>query len=261
MLIPYPEVVGLDRIIEDKEVERFADRFRLPAWLGLAGLYGNALTVHATKRMLKRELKSVASSVVFINGKKINFIQKVIRFLPKRWRQNIETMLAAVNQGLNILHGIPNEVALPLAYWKNRKPTVKNRNLNPAQDNCGLIWYAPIVAMKPKLVSQFKTMVEKICKKHGIEPLITLTTLSPLGFDCTVPIVFDKDCPESVNRAKACHQELFEEGCRLGFVPYRIGIDQMEQLRAAAPKFFKFAGQIKKSIDPLAIIAPGRYVK
>ena len=65
--------------------------------------------------------------------------------------------------------------------------------MDPARDGCGLIWYSPLVPMNPDRVSRYVDMVENICVAHGIEPLITLTSLSNRCFDSSVPLLFDRN--------------------------------------------------------------------
>ena len=53
-------------------------------------------------------------------------------------------------------------------------------------------------------------------------------------------------------------EELFVEGCKKGFVPYRINIKQQAVL-PADDIFWKTTNLLKQAIDPNGILAPNRY--
>lgn len=164
-----------------------------------------------------------------------------------------------MKMSFDILEGRPSPVALPLCYRKLPAGLPDTSDLNPARDGCGLIWYAPLVTMKPSLVRQYVDFVQSVCGKHHIEPLITLTSVSDRCFDSTVPIIFDPKNPQEVIQAKACFQELLWEGRKLGFFPYRANIDMMSDLVDVDKTFWAMQKTIKDAIDPDGIIAPGRY--
>src|SRR5699024_237358 len=130
---------------------------------------------------------------------------------------------------------------------------------NPARDGCGLIWYAPLVPMKADTVRQFVTMVRQVCTEHGIDPLITLTSLSPRCFDSTVPLLFRRDDEAETARALACYDALFQAGQARGFLPYRLGAHSMSMATAMQTPFWRLVRELKQAADPGNIIAPGRY--
>ena len=95
---------------------------------------------------------------------------------------------------------------------------------------------------------------------YAIEPLITLTSLSHRLFDSTVPILYREDRQGAEERAWACYEELLESGRKLGVYPYRIGTRTMESLVSSDDgSHWNIVKRIKDSLDPLDIIAPGRY--
>ena len=102
-------------------------------------------------------------------------------------------------------------------------------------------------------------MVEVTCRRFGIEPLITLTTVDEQTFDATIPILFDRDNPDETARATACHEELLKEGLEIGAIPYRYGISQMQSLIDLAPNYWNNVKSLRDVFDPNRIIAPSRY--
>lgn len=100
--------------------------------------------------------------------------------------------VTTLHKTMQLFAGRPSEIALPLAYWLTNNQPPQGTAMRPDQDDCGLIWYSPLVPMQAEKVTEFTTMVTSICIKHQIEPLITLTSFSDRSFDSTIPILFKK---------------------------------------------------------------------
>ena len=131
--------------------------------------------------------------------------------------------------------------------------------MNPAQDGCGVLWYSPLVPMQPQQVRKYCEMIKRVCIKHGLDPLITLTSLSDKVFDSTIPLLFERNDPEAVKRASTCYRELFEEGKKMGMIPYRMSIHCMDLIGDPQSSYWQVVRKIKQTFDPNNIIAPGRY--
>ena len=113
--------------------------------------------------------------------------------------------------------------------------------------------------MKKESIKSFVEFVRKTCLKHKVEPFITLTVLHHDCADSTIPILYDKDDPDSVKNAFACNEELFEEGRKLGFVPYRMSVQQQMDKLNPDHIHWKVCAEIKKALDPYNILTPTRY--
>jgi hypothetical protein len=131
--------------------------------------------------------------------------------------------------------------------------------LDPSRDGCGLIWYAPLVAMKPRVVRGFVDMVVDLMPRYGLEPLITLTSVSERCFMSSVPLLFDLTSAAETAAAQACLSALLDRGAAQGLFPYRLPGQSMPWLMDRAPEHWRMVGNLKAAIDPRNIIAPGRY--
>lgn len=258
MTEPYPKEKLVDGLIPDEELKRMAAHRQLMVWTGIGALYGNAAVVQAAKKEIKKIMKPVAKRLLFFTPEKTYRLEQLVSGIPGLNKSIVAKTLTTLNKTILLFAGRPSEVALPMAYWISGKKPTNGSSMNPDKDGCGLIWYSPLVPMHPEKVKTFAAMAEDICRKHKIEPLITFTSLSDRCFDSTVPILFDRNDPDAVQRAHACYDELFDKGRELGFMPYRLGINSMPKLNQyqAVPDVLK---KIKTTIDPNQIIAPGRY--
>ena len=160
----------------------------------------------------------------------------------------------------NLLKGKPCEVSLPTPYWRMKKQ-IPTHDINPALDNCGLFWFSPVIPMTRENTNEFLETINPIFAKHGLEPCITFTAVTPRAFDCTLPILFNKEDSEETERAKACYDEVLRECMKKGYIPYRFGIQSMQEIVNSEDQFWIVVDRIKKILDPKGILSPGRYSK
>lgn len=261
MLVPYPEHLReQQQILSRQQVAELAGQNGLGAWTGFGALYGDPLIIKAAKKIIKQKFKQLPGQSIILSKKRIAQLSFIAKFLPQKLKLRIARLSQTADNIFEILDGSPNEVALPLAYWKNAtRPD--DKSLNPDRDNCGIRWYTPLVPMDKVKVREYVAFVERVCSDYQIEPLITLTSLSERCFDSSIPLLFDKSKPEAQKRVKDCYQALFEQGRKLGFVPYRYGIDTMELITERPCGFWRVSDAIKQALDPNNIIAPLRYSK
>ena len=260
MVASNPNGQDVHQTMSEEQVESIASENRLPQWMIVGTIYGSKDVVSATQKLFKRRAKKVGQ-VNFSNSWLIHIAKFVLGLpLPSfSALENIRSQLNTLDEGTEIMLGKPNQVALPLAYWRNpRVKADKTNTLLPDIDKCGLLWYAPLIRMAPEVLTDFVNFIRETTPKYGIEPLITFTNLRHDCIDSTVPLVFDLDNPEAVNAAHLCLKELFSEGCKKGFVPYRLNTTQQASLPTDSI-FWKTTSLLKNAIDPNGILSPSRY--
>lgn len=256
----YPrEEVPAGGIMPADWVDRLCKRTGIGAWTIGGVIYGDrALTRLATRR-IKSRFRPLARKIRFFDSQKVEIAERLLRWVPGRRGRELREQLASLREAFKVAHGVPTEIALRLCYWKSGRWPIEGQPIDPVRDGCGAIWYSPLVPMKSAEVVRYVGIVRETCAAHGIEPLITLTSLSPRCFDSTVPLLFDPGVQEETTRAKACWEALFRAGCDAGFVPYRVGIDQMDLVTGRGGACWRLVRAIKKTVDPKGIMAPGRY--
>jgi 4-cresol dehydrogenase (hydroxylating) len=259
MSAPYPaDRLGPDGLIPSAVIQQLGRQYQIMPWTGFATLYGTNRVVAAAQKEMKMALSGVASRIMFLTPARARTLARLARWIPGAIGKRLTRMTGTLAQSLELVAGRPNETAMPLAYWRN--PNLQPGKLkNPARDGCGLTWYTPLVPMRPSGVRAYVSMVKQIAPKHGIEPLITFTSLNDRLFDSTVPLLFDRDKPEAVAAAAACYKELFETGRAQGWFPYRIGVNTMQTLVDLQTDSKVFQARLRKDLDPHDILSPGRY--
>jgi 4-cresol dehydrogenase (hydroxylating) flavoprotein subunit len=212
--------------------------------------------VRAGAKVFRRLLRPLKGQIFVVTRRRAQLLQSLLRKLPTLNRSRFGKLSQQVSATLDILEGRPSEVALALPYWRSgQRPAAGS--LDPARDGCGLMWYAPLLPMSRDAVATFVAMVEDICPRHGIDPLITLTSLSSRCLDATIPILFDQT---NFSDAEACFNELFSAGKTHGFLPYRVSAHAMNHVVRPGTPYWEMARKLKLAVDPAEIIAPGRYV-
>jgi 4-cresol dehydrogenase (hydroxylating) flavoprotein subunit len=258
MSAPYPkDRLGANGLIPEELVRELGRQYQVSPWTGFATIYGTDRIVAAAQKEIRAGLSGVATRLVFFSQQKAQALSKVASLLPGRAGQRLGNTANTLAKALELVNGLPNETALPLAYWRNPGP--RGPSLDPSRDHCGLIWYAPLVPMRPLAARNYLDMVTRITKAHGIEPLLTFTSLGDKLFDSTVPLVFDRGSEKALVAATTCYQELLREGRSLGVFPYRMGLGAMQMLSELQSDSKMFHARLRKSIDPDSLIAPGRY--
>jgi hypothetical protein len=258
MLGAYPSDISFPNVIDTARLEIEKRRYGISEWHLLGSLYGTSWTVKAAVREFKNAFGKTVGKFTLLTQQKLNFLCRLSRLpgVPLTTSEKLKKLQVM----LDILNGIPREAALPLAYW--RKPGGMSRArtpLNPTRDRCGIIWYAPLVPLVPRIMTDFENMVKAVCHRNGIEPLITFSTFNHALCDATVPILFDSEDSSFRDAAWKCHDELLSLGKELGCYPYRWNIDSMQDLSASRNGYNQMVAKIKSVLDPHSIIAPGRY--
>lgn len=246
-------------VLHEDRVRHEANRLGIAAWSGFGTLYGTRRTVAAARAEIRACLCGRVRRLLFTTPSGSARLARFAALLPTWLAGGLARQLEVLASGLRLVDGRPSETALPLCYWRGGSMPVGGRGCDPARDGCGLRWYAPLVPMVPEEVERFVRRTTATAVAHGIEPLITLTSLSERCFDSTVPLLFDRSDPASVVRAQACHDQLRDEGCASGWVPYRVGIGEQRWLCDRDDPYWRLVGLIKHAVDPQGIIAPGRY--
>ncbi|APW39502.1 FAD-linked oxidase [Rhodoferax koreense] len=259
MAAPFPrDRIGPDGLIPQEVITEMGRQYQIFPWTGFGTLYGTKSVVAAAQKEIKATLGSISTRMMFLTPGRARTLSKLARMIPGKRGKGLAGMTATLEKSLELVAGQPNETALPLAYWRNKSPQ-KQALKNPASDGCGLIWYAPLVPMRPAGIRAYVDMVKRVAPKHAIEPLITFTTLNDRLFDSTVPIIFERDQPTAVASAQACYSELLHSGREQGWFPYRVGVGTMDSLAKMQPLSSAFHKRLKAGLDPESLVAPGRY--
>lgn len=260
MMVKNPNGPASHQAMSHEQVLTLAKQHDIPAWTLVGTLYGEPAVVAAARCIVNEISSGKTKRRIYSESKLIQFAKFAFSILPDSWFPGTRKMLKSLDNGVAIMRGFANQVALPLAYWRNPRVNADAaRMMDPAVDTCGLLWYAPLVPFEPTKLRELVSHVRKICPVFGIEPMVTFTTLRHDTVDSTIPIVFDLGNASALADAQACLQALVAEGLKLGLVPYRLNIMQQRELLDKNTVFWDWSNRIKAATDPKKILAQGRY--
>jgi 4-cresol dehydrogenase (hydroxylating) flavoprotein subunit len=238
MGISYPEDKIKKRLpLDAEDLHKFSRSLAVTPWLIVGMLYGTNEVTRAAKKRLLKNFSHVKMRKFFYSSAKRPLFQILMKTLEFLKFNSLVTLLEKVDLAFQTLNGHPNSVALKLAYWKNQTQPLNSGELNPSEDQCGLIWYAPLVEMKDDVVRQYVQFIQEASEKFQFNSIITLTTIDDLCFDSTIPILFNKSDPEDQRRAQEFYQYLLQEGLKRGFFPYRLNVESQSAFDFQSKKF------------------------
>jgi FAD/FMN-containing dehydrogenase len=260
MSAPYPPASQRDEhgLMPPELVESLGRQYQIAPWTGFATLYGRKRVVAAAQKEIRQALKGVATRLLFLSPKQAQWLSAITARLPGRFGERLSKTAATLSSSLQLVQGRPNETALPLAYWRSGV-TQPTHDRNPARDGCGLLWYAPLVPMRAQDVRRFVGFAKAELTRHGLEPLITLTSQGDRLFDSTIPLLFDLKDAKATQQAHDCLTHLTNFGRPLGFYPYRLHIDAMQAHADRHPLSGSMVKRLRDALDPACLLSPKRY--
>lgn len=263
MACPYPAAaLARGTPLQAHELAELLQDHGLGAYLVVGSVYGEAPVARAAVATILRAFAPCSGRRVRLTRGKAGLLQSLAaRFPGLASRVGFGPDQAArMLSALNLMEGIPDDVALRLPYWKSGTPLPEDLPGGLQTGERGLMWYAPLVPMVPDTVLAFEALVSRVCLQHGFEPLITLTSLSDRCFDSSVPLLFDGRSSSERERARRCFDMLFDEGRQRGIVPYRMGSQAFHKLAGQDDDpALALARRVKQLLDPDNLISPGRY--
>ncbi len=153
--------------------------------------------------------------------------------------------------------GLPTNDNIKSTYWRKKTPVPET--INPDLDLCGVLWLCPLLPFDGNEIVGAIASIESIIKSYNFEPNIAVKCISARSVYMYVAIVYDREIHGEDDKAKNCHDTLLSILLEQGYIPYRLGIQSMNDLPKAQDDYGKLVKIIKQSLDPNDILAPGRY--
>ena len=176
MMAPYPAgELGEDGLIPGELLQELGQQYQVFPWAGFGTIYGTYRMVGAAQKEISAALSGISTRLVFLTPQSTRTLSKVSDCIPGAAGKRLGRITNTLSKALDLVNGLPNETALPLAYWRNPMPM--GPSLDPSRDGCGLIWYAPLVPMRPKAAR----MLEASASSGFVAPAISRQRLIALG--------------------------------------------------------------------------------
>jgi 4-cresol dehydrogenase (hydroxylating) len=225
------------------------------AWVGFGVMHSPAGMVRSARAALKKILGPHVSQIIFLNDARVRRFNALARVVPGPLGKKIARQVQQGRHVLEIVRGIPRALELRLVY--QHVPIPPGGLKDPVKEGVGVIWYAPIIPLRPEIVRAAVDAIQSALRKYGFPEAVSLTTVNERCAMGVIPIIYDR--PADKDRAHECFRLLLESGREAGCFPYRLNIAAMDMLPKQGTSFWKLASAIKVAIDPDQLLSPGRY--
>jgi 4-cresol dehydrogenase (hydroxylating) len=156
-----------------------------------------------------------------------------------------------------VLHGKPTWSVLRSAYFKSRlEPAAED--LDPARDGCGLMWLALALPMTGGHAQKALSLAEPVFTSFGFNMSACLTMMNERTLFFLLGIFFDQESGSEREHATNLYRELHATLSKHGYQHYRSGIPAWTA-GSGSDAAAGLLAQLKQTLDPAGVLAPGRY--
>jgi len=229
------------------------------------GPWSAAIGVLGTKaqlRLAKKEIRAAVSGfakTMFLNDALVagaKAVAEKLAFIPAVRAQLM--MLKAVEPIYGFTRGEATDKSLKAVYWAAGDFDSLD-NPDPDHSDSGLIFCVPTLPNDANIICPMVAETRAICSEHGFEVAITVNLINAKVSEAVVSLAFNRRDEKQTSAARTCIVALEEHYIENGLPLLRYGIDSMQKHISETDSFWRTVRELKKSLDPNNIIAPGRY--
>ena len=254
----YPwEQTGGQTPLGPEAIRKFRNELQIGAWNGSGALYGTKRQVREARRLVRKALKGSAQRLQFLDDRTLRLAGLFAKPYQLISGWNLEKMLAVLKPVYGLMKGIPTDHPLASTYWRKRTPPP---SMNPDRDGCGLLWCSPVLPADGSTVARVTGFIADLVLAHGFEPAISLTMITERAMACIISLAYDRHVPGEDERAIACYQDLSRSLAEKGYHAYRLPVGMMSAMGDSVC-YADLLQNIKQTLDPQGILAPGRYTR
>ncbi|MCB0491077.1 MAG: FAD-binding oxidoreductase [Cyclobacteriaceae bacterium] len=236
--------------LTEKGLVELRTKHNVGKWIGMGATYPiSELHREADKAFIISRVGGLVDNISFYDQKMVD----------EQYKKGDDATKARLDFLFNksLLRGNVSKAGIGMLYWRKPKK-IEIRDIH--QDRCGVLWYCPTVPFTGKDVIKAITISKQISKKRGFELNIGFLFISQRALDITGAICYDRDVPGEDERAMECHNEIMDAMVKLGYSPYRLGIQSMKLMSNKTAGSKKLLKVLKEAIDTKHILAPGHYI-
>ena len=227
------------------------------AWHGSGGLYGTTGEVREGQRALRRALRGLDASLIFIDEARLALLQRLQPLLARLGAGRLARQIDLLAPAYGLLSGTPTDRFLPTVYWRKRAPAPPLPD--PDRDRCGLIWCAVLSEISGEQADAVQKIATERLLNAGYEPAITTTFLSERCLEHVISISFDRDVDGEDDKAMQAFETLLSALLAEGYFPYRLPTFAQGLMDRAQAGYRQVLGTLKSALDPGRLFADGRY--
>jgi 4-cresol dehydrogenase (hydroxylating) len=268
----YPRnLVGQVSRLPDDVVQAMSERLGVPTW-GLGGaIHGGREHVDASLTSLRLALRGLGRLHIvtdqrarLLEGfgellKSLDARSRLRSFMEKAFLKlsgksiDLAVLAPTVHR---VMKGIPSDYFVRHAYFKSRLE--KPERADPDRDGCGLIWFAPVAPCTGSHVNAVLEASRPLFEQFAFDFYVALIMQNARSVIVLMSIFYDRDNADEEDRARTLYEALSKAMQAAGYPQYRTGTQGMATLFADVPEYADLLRRLKKAIDPVGVLAPGK---
>lgn len=230
-------------------------------WNVSGAIYGSRATVADARKRIKKRLQGKVTRLRFVDQQLLALAERFAKPYQMLTGVRLADVLKVLKPVFGMTRGIPSAAMMASNYWRKKNYPQASADLSPEQDNCGVMWLAPVAPTSGAHTAAIWAIVKNTMLRYGFEPSVSITLINERSIDCVINLSFDRDIPGEDERAMACHDDMLHQFCAAGYYPYRLGVQAMAKMPPGADTYQRFITGIKNTLDPNGILSPGRYLR
>ncbi|MDN5751875.1 MAG: FAD-binding oxidoreductase [Nitrosospira sp.] len=249
------------RCLSERAMETWRKQHGIARWTFGCGLYGSPAEVRFQKQAIKRVLGRYGR-IQFVGAAiEDNWHGRLLRQvapLVNRMLGKSDAAIEALVPAINLFRGIPTDHFVRQVYFKSHQQKPVD-DIDPARDQCGLLWIGPVVPFASRHVMHALTLAKDIFARHECDFFVEIIVESPRSIILLIGVFYARNDPADAVRARAWYNESRDAFLKNGYPPYRVTTMSMPGSLDRNPVARDFLRTIKNAVDPLNLVAPGRY--
>lgn len=258
----YPhELLDGQKCLSEAALESWRHQHGVARWTFGCGLYGSKAEVRFQKQTLKQVLSRYGRIQFLGAAIKNNWHGRLLRRVApvvNRLMGKSDAFMEALIPGINLFRGIPTDYFVRQVYFKSH-PQKPADDVDPARDQCGLLWIGPVVPFTAKHITYALNLAKEIYARHEFDFFVELIIESSRAIILLVGVFYERNDVDEIARAQAWYSETHKVFMQNGYPPYRATTMSMPESLNQNPAAKNLLEVIKDGIDPQNLIAPGRY--
>lgn len=256
---PWQQANGITPLPEDVLSAKVKE-WNCGPWNVSGAIYGTRANVAGARRRIRKQLRGKVTQLRFIDQLLLTLAERFAKPYQMLTGMRLSEVLKVLKPVFDMTRGVPSAAMMSSNYWRKKEFPPASADLKPEQDNCGVMWLAPVAPTSGAHAAAIWDIVKTTMLRYGFEPSVSITLISERSIDCVINLAFDRDVTGEDQRAMACHDDMLQQFCAAGYYPYRLGIQAMAKMPPRTEAYQQFFSGIKDALDPNGILAPGRYL-
>ncbi|MCE9612985.1 MAG: FAD-binding oxidoreductase [Lentisphaerae bacterium] len=227
-------------------------------WSAVWGIMGTRAQVRVAQRETARALRG-QGRLIFLSEKVLSVARAVVavtRFTA--WGKRKALIVPGLAPYFGLATGTPTDEPLKSLNWA-LGVLASRPDQDPDSEGWGMLYCLPFIPLDGALAQELVMLTNQIYGRFGFEAYVTFNMVDQRALEAVINLAFDAKSGEHVARAHEASHALHEACVARGWMPYRVGVQEMGSVIDPADEFWKTVRDLKQVLDPNRIIAPGRY--